>query len=181
MNIAIALSGMIFPGLGHALLGKRGRAAIFFVVLSSMFYSGVFLEREFYYKFGDGLLRKQPRESTPVRPDKADELEGNVDKVWKVIFVYGYPFFVGFGNYAIGLQWTDATQTWIGAVPGVLKPEEVPVTTRDIGYCFALLAGLLNLLVMMDAYDIACNQEELAKRNARKGAEKDKEKENAPA
>jgi hypothetical protein len=57
-------------------------------------------------------------------------------------------------------------------VPGVLKPEEVPVTTRDIGYCFALLAGLLNLLVMMDAYDLACNLEELEGRNQEKPKEK---------
>lgn len=171
MNFLIALSGLIFPGLGHALLGKRGRAAVFFVLLSAMFYAGVFLEREFYYKFGDGMLVSQPRDTIPIRDHRPDELEGNVDKAWKVIFVYGYPFFVGFGNYAIGVKWTAATAGLMKYVPGVLKPDEVPVTTRDIGYCFALLAGLLNLLVMMDAYDIACNQEELARRSAGKAKE----------
>lgn len=172
MKLAIALSGVVFPGLGHALLGKRGRAAVFFVVLSAMFYGGVFLEREFYFKFGDGMLAQAPRDTIPIRDHRADELEGNVDKIWKVIFIYGYPFFVGFGNYALGLKWTAATAGMIQYVPGVLKPDEIPVTTRDIGYCFALLAGLLNLLVMMDAYDIACNKEELARRAA---AKKEKE------
>lgn len=168
MKFLVALSGMVFPGLGHALLGKHGRAAVFFVVLSAMFYSGVFLEREFYYKFGDGLLVSQPRDTIPIRDHRPDELEGAVDKVWKVIFVYAYPFFVGFGNYAVGVKWVSATAGMMKSVPGVLKPDEIPVTTRDIGYCFALLAGLLNLLVMMDAFDIACNNEELARRGVAK-------------
>ena len=79
MNFLIALSGLIFPGLGHALLGKRGRAAVFFVLLSAMFYAGVFLEREFYYKFGDGMLVSQPRDTIPIRDHRPDELEGNVE------------------------------------------------------------------------------------------------------
>jgi hypothetical protein len=168
VNLAIALSGLIFPGLGHALLGKRARAAVFFVVLSSLFFTGVFLEREFYFKFGPGLLATPPQDTIPIRDHRGDELEGNVDKIWKVIFVYGYPFFVGFGNYAIGLKWTAMTAPLVKAIPGVLKPDEIPVTTRDIGYCFALLSGLLNLLVMMDAYDISCNEEELRRRDQAK-------------
>src|SRR5688572_23723749 len=119
-GFAIALSGTVFPGLGHAILGLRKRALVFFLLLTAMFFSGV--------------------------------------------FTYGYPFFVGFGNYVIGYKWSQISEPWIGQVPGVLKPDEVPVTTRDIGYCFALLAGLLNLLVMMDAFDIACNRDELARR-----------------
>ena len=168
MNVLIALSGLVFPGLGHALLGKRGRALVFFLTLSAMFYAGVFLEREFYYKFGNGILVNQPQDTIQIRDHRPDELEGAVDKVWKVIFVYAYPFFVGFGNYAIGVKWSAATVDLMKYVPGVLNPQEVPVTTRDIGYCFALLAGLLNLLVMMDAYDIACNQEELQRRGVGK-------------
>ena len=173
MNLAIALSGLIFPGLGHALLGKRGRAAVFFVVLTSMFFAGVTLEREFYWKFGPGLIASPPvTDPLPIRGGRGDELEGAVDKVWKVIFVYGYPFFVGFGNYCVGLPVQKATAGIVASIPGVLKPDEIPVTTRDIGYCFALLSGLLNLLVMMDAYDIACNEEEL-KRRAQTKKEKD--------
>ena len=169
MKLAIALSGLIFPGMGHALLGKRGRAAVFFVVLTGMFFGGVFLEREFYFKFGPGMLTAGPPETSQILHDRrGDELEGVVDKVWKVIFVYAYPFFVGIGNYCIGWPWTVATERFVMYIPGVLKPAEIPVTTRDIGYCFALLSGLLNLLVMMDAYDIACNEEELRARDLKK-------------
>lgn len=168
MKFVVALAGMIFPGLGHAILGKKGRAAVFFVVLSAMFYAGVFLEREFYYKFGPGLLMAPPQDTIPIRDHRPDELEGAVDKIWKVIFVNAYPFFVGFGNYYIGTKWLAATSGLMKNVPGVLNPAEIPVTTRDIGYCFALLAGLLNILVMMDAFDIACNDEELARRGLAK-------------
>lgn len=166
-GFAIALAGTVFPGLGHAMLGLRKRAVVFFVLLSAMFYAGVFLERDFYHKFGDSILGKEPSDTVPLR-DQRDDLEGAVDKVWKVVFTYGYPFFVGFGNYLAGHRWSTFTEPWIGRVPGVLKADEVPVSTRDIGYCFALLAGLLNLLVMMDAFDIACNREELARRRKEK-------------
>ena len=161
-NTLIALTGMAFPGLGHLILGRKGRAALFFVLLSALFYSGVFLERDFYTKFGKGMLRSA--EEQPLAMRDRDELEGYVDRAWKVIFVYAYPFFVGFGNYVVGLKWSDMMAPYITHVPGVLKADEVPVTTRDIGYCFALLAGLLNLLVMMDTYDIACNLDELKER-----------------
>jgi hypothetical protein len=176
-KLLIALTGFLFPGLGHYLLGKRNRAAIFFCVLSCLFFVGVFLEREFYTKFGAGLFPRVRHQVQSLMsgagaapPDELaprethDELEGFVDKAWKVIFIYAYPFFVGVGNYAIGAKWSDWTGPYITRVPGVLKADEVPVTVRDIGYCFALLSGLLNLLVMMDAYDIACNEEELARR-----------------
>lgn len=166
-GLAIALAGTLFPGLGHAILGLKKRALVFFVLLSAMFYAGVFLERDFYHKFGDSILGKEPADTVQLR-DQRDDLEGAVDKVWKVVFTYGYPFFVGFGNYLVGHGWSRFTEPWIAQVPGVLKPDEVPVTTRDIGYCFALLAGLLNLLVMMDAFDIACNRDELARRRKEK-------------
>ncbi|MBI4862287.1 MAG: hypothetical protein HY815_18820 [Candidatus Riflebacteria bacterium] len=161
-KLLIALSGLVFPGLGHVLLGRRARGLVFFVVLSSLFFGGVFLEREFYTKFGHGLLRSK-EEVVPYR-SSGEDLEGVVDKTWKVIFVYAYPFFVGFGNYCIGLVFSDATAPLVAHIPGVQKATEIPVTTRDIGYCFALLAGLLNLLVMMDSFDIAANEEELARR-----------------
>jgi hypothetical protein len=162
VNLGVALSGLVFPGLGHALLGLRKRALVFFVLLSALFFTGVFLERDFYVKFGNGLIATAPPD--PQIREQRDDLEGVVDKVWKVVFVYAYPFFVGFGNYAVGYKWQQLTEPLVASVPGVLNPREIPVTTRDIGYCFALLAGLLNLLVMMDAYDIACNREELARR-----------------
>jgi hypothetical protein len=166
-GFAIALSGVVFPGLGHALLGLRKRALVFFLLLTALFFAGVFLERDFYTKFGPPIIAGPPEPTGPIR-DQRDDLEGTVDKVWKVVFTYGYPFFVGFGNYCIGYKWSQVSEPWIGSVPGVLKPDEVPVTTRDIGYCFALLAGLLNLLVMMDAFDIACNRDELARRRKEK-------------
>jgi hypothetical protein len=161
-HFGVAISGMIFPGLGHAMLGLKKRALTFFVLLSALYFAGVFLERDFYVKFGPGLLVTPEPEARIV--EQRDDLEGTVDKVWKVVFVYAYPFFVGFGNYALGVPWSNATAPLIASVPGVLNTKEIPVTTRDIGYCFALLSGLLNLLVMMDAYDIACNRDELAKR-----------------
>jgi hypothetical protein len=162
--LIVALTGLLFPGLGHLILGKRRRALAFFALLSAMFYFGVFLEREFYHKFDDGGLLSSVNVHPLQARDRTDDLEGTVDRAWKLIFKYAYPFFVGFGNYVVGWKWSEHAERWIARVPGVLKKDEVPVSTRDIGYCFALLSGLLNLLVMMDCFDIACNEEELRRR-----------------
>jgi len=151
-HLFIALSGTLLPGLGHFILGRRCRAAVFFAVLSFLFFSGVFLDHGFYTKFNSGL--------------PPDRFEGATDRAWKLVFTYGFPFFVGVSNYLAGLGWVKLSAPWLVYVPGVQSIEQVPVTTRDIGYCFALLAGLLNLLVMMDAYDIAWNRDDLARRRA---------------
>ena len=164
-KLPIALAGLLLPGLGHFFLGRRRRALVFFCLLSLLFYAGVFLEQDFFSKFGYGILKSRTDQSSGLR-EVRDDLEGAVDKTWKVVFTYAYPFFVGFGNYVVGLKWVEWAGPYIVNVPGVAKATEIPVTTRDIGYCFALLAGLLNLLIMMDAYDIACNEEELERRRA---------------
>ena len=166
-NLAICLSGMILPGTGHVVLGKWQRGIAFLVLLSVLFFVGVSLERDFYTKFGPnvfGLDVQHPARMIP--PEGPPDEEGMLDMVWKFVFIYLYPFFVGIVNYVLGYHWTLASSSLVVSLPFVETIHTIPVTVRDIGYCFALLAGLLNLLVMMDAYDIACNMDELDRRQA---------------
>lgn len=169
-NLAISLSGLILPGTGHILLGRTGRGVVFLVVLSALFFVGVSLERDYYTKFGENNfgLPSQSSDSIHHSAEPAED-EGMLDKVWKWIFTYVYPFLVGIVNYFLGHKWAAVTVPMVLSLPFVENIHEVPVTVRDIGYCFALLAGLLNILIMMDAYDIACNRDELERIDRKEG------------
>lgn len=160
------------PGTGHILLGRTGRGVTFLVVLSALFFAGVSLERDYYTKFGENQfgLASQSSDSIHHTGEPAED-EGMLDKVWKWIFTWVYPFLVGIINYFLGFKWAAVTAPLVIQLPFVENIHEVPVTVRDIGYCFALLAGLLNILIMMDAYDIACNRDDLEKLDQKKEGE----------
>ncbi len=85
--------------------------------------------------------------------------EGLIDKTWKYVFTYVFPFIVGLGSYVGGFFIRDLLRPLVLAIGLAPDLSSVPVTVKDIGYCFALLSGLLNILVMMDAYDVAFNAE----------------------
>ena len=165
--LAIALSGVLIPGLGHMLLGLKKRGLALFLVLTAMFLFGVTLHPDadraggFFAKYEKNIFKTY--DSGVFRFPQTDagrEGEGPVDAVWRVIFIYLYPFFVGIIDYMAGFLWQGSR--FVDQLLPYARGE-IPVAVKDMGDCFALLAGLLNLLVMLDAYDLAVNRQTLTR------------------
>lgn len=164
-----SLTGFLIPGLGHLLQGRKTKAAVFFGLLGGLFLVGISLDPDYYQKFGASILGPpnfDPAQLPPVPPQPGGP-EGLVDWASRVIFTYVFPFCVGFFMFVLGhviqpLVWGLYQGMGLVGIPG-----EAPVAIKDVGYCFAQLAGLLNILAMMDAYDIGYNRALYEKRWAR--------------
>lgn len=108
--LVLLIAGWVVPGLAHWMLGKRGKAILFFVLLAGTFTAGMALAnfRNVYYE--------------PYR-------------------------------------WTTLTQIPAGAVAlagtqlrrGGPNPEEEERELFKVGTLYTSVAGLLNIVVMMDA------------------------------
>ena len=112
---AAMLLAFAVPGAGHAFLGKRGRAAGFFIVVTAMFLVGIAI--------GGGLYRF--------------ELEGV-----RVLRLAASIASMGSGALYGTALWLD--------VQG-----EILSATYEYGRTFTLTAGLMNLLLVLDCFDIA--------------------------
>lgn len=164
-KFAIAMSGLVLPGVGHILLGRRLKGLLLLLLLSGMFLVGVSMDPDYYGKFGSGPFVKAPAVALhDVNLAELSKDEGAVDKIWRFLFTYVYPFIVGFVPYLVGSFFQAVGGSMVCALPFVESWSKVPVTVKDIGYCFALVAGLLNILVMLDAYDIAYNADLIKER-----------------
>ncbi|HWC76856.1 MAG TPA: DUF6677 family protein, partial [Blastocatellia bacterium] len=124
MRIASLVASWLVPGAGHLMLGKAGRAALFFVVIVGAFALGLALHGRLFWPTADP--------SSTFRFD--------------LITVLWFAAQIGSGlcylvSYGLGL----------GSDP------PVPATS-DYGNTFMLLAGLLNFLVIYDAFDIAAGR-----------------------
>ena len=152
----LSLSGLIFPGLGHVLMGRFAKGLVFMAVLGGMFFAGITLDTDYYHRFGISVMgEKMP----PIEDRGGAGEEGTVDRVWKYLFTYVYPFVVGLGAYVSGFALREFLRPLVVSFGLASDLSSVPVMVKDIGYCFALLSGLLNILVMMDAFDLAYNAE----------------------
>lgn len=122
-NVAAALpacvSGWLVPGLGHLMLGKRGRGLIFFGVIMALFLLGLY--------WGGELFELD-------RSDLLTLLAGLAE------LGVGLPYFVA-----------DLTGRGAGAVTSV---------TYEYGYTFLIVAGLLNMLIVLDVFDIAVGRKD---------------------
>ena len=112
--LAVVLAWAI-PGLGHWYLGRRGKAIVFFVLVTGLFVAGWALGQ---YRVVD------------------------IDDKWM------------FAGQAPGGLVTVATHLIGGAVGG---PVDRVAQSYRSGGVYTLVAGLLNLLVMLDAYIVANN------------------------
>lgn len=128
--------GWLLPGLGHLYLGKKGRAvAFFFVVL---------------FAFGFGLASG----GTASLIDPQQPLS----------------YLATFDNVALGPLDVVARVASVGSLVYRLPPDEgdprrqalmthlrdrVRHPTYEYGNTFLLTAGLMNLLLLLDAFDIA--------------------------
>ncbi len=112
------------PGLGHFLLGKRGRAALIFASVALMFLFGLFMR---------GMM------FTPER---------------------GQDYLTTLINYGGFLCDLASGALYICAsVFGYSQPD-LPGDVHDYGAKFLVTAGLLNILAMVDVYDIAIKKKD---------------------
>ena len=126
----------LVPGLGHAYLGKRGRATAFFLVVLATFALGLLS--------GGTVSLIDPQQ--PLS------------------------YLATFDNVALGPVEVIGRLATIGSLTYRLPPEEgdprrmalmtrlrerVRHPTYEYGNTFLLTAGLMNLLLILDAFDIA--------------------------
>jgi hypothetical protein len=115
--VAAALA-WVFPGLGHFLLGRRGTALLYAVIVSAAFLLGLSFEGRLY----------SPEPGQPLT-------------ILATVAVYG----AGLLNLAARLLSPNPGGTILSV-------------TYEYGCAFLLTAGLMNLLLMLDAYDIAAGR-----------------------
>ena len=119
----------LVPGLGHWLLGKRVRAGVFSAIIVAAFVTGVLLNGELAV----------PQQNSPLS--------------W--FFAFGC---MGNGAlYLIRLLWVNGLDGLLNsAFPYGLQGGGDPVAAGFFyGKTFLYTAGLMNLLVVLDVYDIA--------------------------
>lgn len=111
---ALCIAAWLVPGLGHWMLGRRGRAAILFLAIVGMFVLGLLMQGQFFALSSASYLER-----------------------------------LGFlGELCAGLPMPVAK--FFGYAGG--NPLFV---SADFGATYLISAGMLNLLAMLDAYDIA--------------------------
>lgn len=135
------LAAMIFPGLGHAVAGEIKRAALIATGVLGLFFGGMFI---------GGI----------------DVVDSKEDAVW----FYGQALV---GPLAFGVDWAHQEKFKVidssgklrsafpdegrdpmtgKAVPGGTPPNEKSIgKVNELGTLFATLAGMLNLVVILDA------------------------------
>jgi hypothetical protein len=112
--VFVCLAAWAVPGAGHLWLGRREKAAVFFVALIAMFALGLALDgRIFPFTFAEPLVA-----------------------------------LAAVADIGLGLPWLVARMLGMGS--GV-----VTAATYEYGNTFLIAAGLLNFLVIIDAFDVA--------------------------
>lgn len=120
------LAGWLVPGAGHLVLGRVGRAALFFVTIVGSFILGLSLHGRLFW---------------PAVADPPSALHFDVITVlWT------------FAQVGSGLCYILSYVLGFGTVP---QPE---AATFEYGNTFMFLAGLLNYLVVHDAFDIGAGR-----------------------
>lgn len=112
-----AASTLLVPGLGHLALGRRGRAAVFFAAVSSMFCLGLVLDGALF-GFGEASLLYR---------------------------------LAGAGQAGMGLTYAlGRILDW-----GAQEPGRAAGLMFGYGNTCLVSAGLMNMLLIMDSFDIA--------------------------
>jgi hypothetical protein len=112
--VLLALAAWLVPGSGHLWLGRRSKGAIFLVVLTAMFATGIALQgRLFPFESSQPLV-----------------------------------FLAAVADVAMGLPYFVAWMFGWGQ-------GQVAAVTYEYANAFLIVAGLLNMLVVLDVYDTA--------------------------
>ena len=114
-NLFVALLlAWLFPGLGHAYLGKRTTAVLYAVIVTAAFFLGLGYQGKLYVREPDHPLT----------------------------------ILATFACYGAGLLNIGSRLLMENTGGNILSP------TFEYGCAFLLTAGMMNLLLMLDAYDI---------------------------
>lgn len=111
-TITAMVLALLVPGAGHLFLGKRGRAAAFFIIILALFLIGLSVDGRLYTPEGGIINQLCTLGSIGI----------------------GLPYFIAhhFGPFG-----------------------DIRSLTFEYGSAFTLTAGLMNYLLIADAYDIA--------------------------
>jgi hypothetical protein len=111
--VGLCAAAWAIPGLGHFLLGRKGRALVLFLAIVSMFAFGLAMQGQFFATGSGSYLH-----------------------------TLGY-----FAELSIGLPMPVAT--FFGYAGG-----DTYFVCSDYGTAFLIAAGMLNVLTILDAFDI---------------------------
>jgi len=118
----------LFPGGGHFYLGKRGRSAIIFLFLTALSFAGLQFFGTFFIPQGE----------------MSDQVFSKIFIFLSVIVqLFNGIFYLILAGFKMTIHMPHINAT-VG-MPGM----------SEIGGTFIIISGLLNMLIMMDAYDIA--------------------------
>jgi hypothetical protein len=117
--LVATLMAFVVPGLGHFLLGRRGRAVLFFALVACAIGVGALLHGNLY----------SPIEGRPLTYLATLGAMGMGAPYFALRFLFGYA-------------------------------GEITAPGYEYGTAFLLSAGLMNLLLVLDAWDIAVGRKE---------------------
>jgi hypothetical protein len=135
------LLAWVLPGLGHAWLGRRGRAAAFFLIVLATFALGL-------ASGGSASVvdRQQPLSFLATLDGLAmGPLDILARKLTLGEMVFALPDAEG----------DPHRQALLGRIR-----ERVKIATYEYGSTFLLTAGLMNILLILDAFDIASGRKD---------------------
>ncbi len=139
----VVFAAWLIPGGGHFLLGRRGRGAIILATVLAAFSLGLLMHGALFVPGGNGFETngRGALIATVQLPAQADVLS-------RLISYGGF-----FGDLASGLPYLISTMLGYG-------PPDQAGPSPDYGAKFLVGAGLLNILAIVDAYEIATRQKD---------------------
>jgi Family of unknown function (DUF6677) len=132
---------LLTPGLGHFYLGKKGRAAVFFFVVLSAFSLGL--------ASGGTASLIDPQQPLSYLATFDNLALGPLDLVGRMATVGGL-------EYRLPPEEGNPRRV---ALMNKLR-ERVKHPTYEYGNTFLLTAGLMNILLILDAFDIAAGRKD---------------------
>ena len=141
--LLVILSSWLIPGSGHLMLGRRGRGLIILATVLAAFGLGLLMRGSLFVPGGNGFETngRGALVATVQLPVQTDVLSRLIQ--------YG-----GFiGDVASGLPYV------LSSMFGYSQPDQAGPSS-DYGSKFLVAAGLLNILAIVDAYEIATRQKD---------------------
>ena len=137
------LVSWLIPGAGHLLLSRRNRGAIIFGTVLITFLVGLLMRGSMFVPGGNGWEVNGAGALAAT-----SQISGGGDVLSRLIQYGGF-----IGDAAAGLPYFLAT------LLGYAAPDQAG-HNADYGSKFLVAAGLLNILAIVDAYEIATRQKD---------------------
>ncbi len=137
------LAAWLIPGSGHFLLGRRGRAAVIFTTVVLTFALGLLMHGALFSPSSPGFEVNGRGALTTTA-----QIASQGDVLTKLIQYGGF-----LGNVASGFLY------WGASLFGY-NPPDMAGHSEDYGSKFLVAAGLLNVLAIVDAYEITTRQKD---------------------